>query len=232
MFFESEFPMCLGIYRGRHPERTVLYRVLFHHFERFLVEYERRFEKECGYFRPIIKEVVERYLDCGNPRSGFARIRCPDCHAEYLLTFSCKTRGFCPSCHAKRLEEWGEWIRERLLLDVPHRQIVFTIPKTLGIFFKFRRKLLGDLCRCAVRTLTVYFKALTGEELVLGVVAAIQTFGDRINFHPHLHFQVTEGGVDGAGIFHRVSSFDDARLAEIFAREVCVFWRIWPPILV
>ena len=56
-----------GVYRPRHPERTVLYRVLFHYFERFLAEYERRFEKEYGYFRPIVKEVVERYLDCGNP---------------------------------------------------------------------------------------------------------------------------------------------------------------------
>jgi ribosomal protein S27E len=55
------------------------------------------------------------YPDCGNPRSGFVRIRCPDCHGEHLLTFSCKTRGFCPSCHAKRLEEWGEWVRESLL---------------------------------------------------------------------------------------------------------------------
>jgi hypothetical protein len=38
--------------------------------------------------------VVERYLDCGNPRCGFARIRCPNCHAEHLLMFSCRTRGF------------------------------------------------------------------------------------------------------------------------------------------
>ena len=46
--------------------------------------------------------------------------------------FSCRTRGFCPSCHAKRLEQWGEWMRETLLLDVPHRQVVFVIPKMLG----------------------------------------------------------------------------------------------------
>jgi ribosomal protein S27E len=105
---------------------------LFHYFDRFLAEYEGRFEKEYGFFRPIVKEVVERYLDCGNPRCGFARIRCPDCHAEHLLMFSCRTRGFCPSCHAKRLEQWGEWMREELLLDVPHRQVVFTIPRMLG----------------------------------------------------------------------------------------------------
>ena len=209
-----------GIYRPRHPERTVLYRVLFHHFERFVAEYEERFEKAYGYFRPIIKDVVEKYLDCGNPRSGFARIRCPRCRTEHLLMFSCKTRGFCPSCHAKRIEEWGEWMRETLLLDVPHRQVVFTIPKMLRIFFKFKRRLLGDLCRCALRSLAVYGEVLTGSALTPGVVAAIQTFGNRINFHPHLHFLVTEGGTDEAGVFHLIPRLDDSRLAEIFAREV------------
>ena len=66
-----------GVYRPRHPESTVHYRMLFHYFDRFLAEYESRFEKEYGFLRPVIKEVVERYLYCGNSRSGFARIRCP-----------------------------------------------------------------------------------------------------------------------------------------------------------
>jgi hypothetical protein len=33
--------------------------VLFHYFDRFLSEYESRFQREYGFFRPIIKEVVE-----------------------------------------------------------------------------------------------------------------------------------------------------------------------------
>jgi ribosomal protein S27E len=154
--------------------------------------------------------VAERYLDCGNPRCGFARIRCPDCHAEHLLMFSCRTRGFCPSCHSKRLEEWGEWMREELLLDVPHRQVVFTIPRMLRIFFKYNRRLLGELCRLALRSLTRYFEVTTGSELMPGVIAAIQTFGNRMNLHPHLHFLVTEGGVDGAGLFHKIPRIDDS----------------------
>ncbi len=209
-----------GVYRPRHPERTAFYRVLFHYFDQFLAEYESRFEKEYGFFRQIVKEVVERYLDCGNPRCGFARIRCSDCGEERLLMFSCRTRGFCPSCHAKRLEEWGEWMREELLLDVPHRQVVFTISRMLRIFFKYNRRLLGELCRLALRSLTRYLEVLTGSELMPGVIAVIQTFGDRINFHPHLHFLVSEGGVDEAGVFHKVARFDDSRLAELFAREV------------
>ena len=53
-----------GVYRPRHPERTVLYRVLFHYFDRFLAEYEDRFQKEYGFLRPIIKQVVEKIHLC------------------------------------------------------------------------------------------------------------------------------------------------------------------------
>jgi hypothetical protein len=65
-----------------------------------------------------------------------------------------------------------------------------------------------------------YLEAVTGSALMPGVIAAIQTFGDRINLHPHLHFLVTEGGVDEAGVFHKVPRFNDSRLVEIFTREV------------
>ena len=61
------------MHAARHPERTVLNQVLFHSFDRVQAEYESHFEKEHNYFRPIIKEVLERYLDCGNPKCGFAR---------------------------------------------------------------------------------------------------------------------------------------------------------------
>lgn len=142
-----------GIYRQRHPQLTVFYRVLFHYFEEFLREYESRFEREYGFLRPMIQGVVEKYLDYGNPICGFAHIWCPDCGEERLLCFNYKSRGFCPSCHAKRQEEWGEWMRKDLLLDVPHRQVVFNVPRMLRLFFRFRRKLLNDLCLCSVRHL-------------------------------------------------------------------------------
>jgi len=56
-----------------------------------------------------------------------------------------------------------------------------------------------------------------------GVIAAIQTFGAKINFHPHLHILVTEGGADKAGVFYKISRIDDSRLAALFAREVLDF---------
>jgi len=51
-----------GIYRERHPEHTVFYRVFFYYFERFLREYEHRFEKEYGYFLPVAAGEREEYF--------------------------------------------------------------------------------------------------------------------------------------------------------------------------
>jgi hypothetical protein len=209
-----------ALYRQRHPENTVLYRVLAAHFDTFLTRYETLFQRRYGYFRPVIREVVERYLDCGNPMCGFARIRCPTCAREFLLTFSCKTRHFCPSCHAKRREAWSIWLGQDLLLKVPHRQVVFTIPKIIRPFFRYNRSLLSDLCLSAVRAITLYMKTRTERDLMPGVVAVIQTFGNRLNFHPHLHMLVTEGGRTQDGSFQPVPIFNDAALTRIFAHEV------------
>jgi len=80
----------------------------------------------------------------------------------------------------------------------------------LRIFFKYNRSLLSELCRCGKDVLEKYIKATTRRDITPGIIAVIQSFGKRINFHPHLHFLVTEGGVDKQGQFHKVSSFNDA----------------------
>jgi hypothetical protein len=90
----------------------------------------------------------------------------------------------------------------------------------LRIFFKYKRRLLGDLCQAAVQALLKYLQATSGTELRPGIVASIQTFGQKINLHVHLHFLVTEGGEDPEGRFHHLASFQDNLLAEFFSREV------------
>ena len=86
--------------------------------------------------------------------------------------------------------------------------------------FLDKRKLLNSLCLSAVRTLVKFLYTATGSELMPGVVAVIQTFGDRINFHPHIHVLITEGGTAPDGSFHRVPRFHDEVIQEIFTHEV------------
>ena len=41
----------------------------------------------------VVREF-EDYLKCGRLEHGFLRVRCADCHAERLVAFSCKRRGY------------------------------------------------------------------------------------------------------------------------------------------
>ena len=42
-----------------------LYRLLEDHFADFATLYDERFAHRYGYWRPVIAEVVEKYLACG-----------------------------------------------------------------------------------------------------------------------------------------------------------------------
>lgn len=69
---------------------------------------------------------------------GFAGLRCAECGAEKLFALSCKTRAFCPSCGAKRALLWAEFVHEKVLKNVPHRYVVFTLPNSQEMVDKIR----------------------------------------------------------------------------------------------
>ncbi len=176
-------------YTPRRPQASPLYRVLADHFETLSRVHEARYEPTHGPLRPVVAEVVGRFLDCGLLEHGFARVRCPACRAEFLVAFRCKGRGFCPSCQARRLAEWSLWLDERLLAAVPHRQVVLTLPKRLRAYFLYDRRRLGLLSRVASRTLHGYVGAALGEsEAVPGVISLAQSFGSLAHWHPHSQY--------------------------------------------
>ena len=124
-----------SVYRQRNPQNSAYYQCVEDHFEIFEQVYEGRLERQYGYYRPYVGQVMLRYLDCGDPKNGFARVRCESCGHEYLLAFSCKRRHFCPSCHQKRVVEFGDWLCWEVVKAVPHRHVVLSIPKILRRYF-------------------------------------------------------------------------------------------------
>jgi len=124
----SAVPACAApgvyqLYKPRRPQASPLFRLVSEHFRAFHAAYDERFAATYGDWRPVVREVADKFLECGVLEHGFARVRCAACTHEYLLAFSCKARYFCPSCHAKRLALWTQWLEESLLVsDVPHRQ--------------------------------------------------------------------------------------------------------------
>jgi hypothetical protein len=203
------------VYRQRDPQSTPYYQCIEDHFETFEQVYEDRFERQYGFYRPYVKQVIYRYLDCGILHNGFARVRCQDCGHEYLLAFSCKRRHFCPSCHQKRVVEFGEWLCQEVVKAVPHRHVVLSIPKILRRYFLYDRKLLSDLSRCGWEALKLYYK-----KAVPGAVVAIQSFGDFLGFNPHLHVLISDGCFHENGMFSVSPTIDTGVLEKIFRHIV------------
>lgn len=143
----------VGFYRPRQPQETPFYKLVARFYPKFERVYEERYRERYGFWRPILAWAVARFLDCGDLKQGFARVRCPKCRHELFVAFSCRGRCVCPSCHQKRALEKAVWVAEEVCTEVAHRQFVFTIPKRLRIYFRYDRSLLGELCQAGCRTL-------------------------------------------------------------------------------
>ena len=210
-----------GVYHPRNPRDSPLFTLVEDHFDRFEQVYDDVYEREYGFWRPIIREVIDKYIHCGDLHCGFARVRCPSCANEYLLAFSCKSRYYCPSCHQKRVLKFAEWVTQEVLEPAPHSQYVFTIPKMLRVYFKHDRKLLGALSQCAWETLRQYFQAaLPDARMRPGGIVSIQTYGRTANYHPHLHVLCSDGCFDPEGAFHPLPWVDTHELEALFRHKV------------
>ena len=212
-------------YRARRFGENVLYKILSDHWRNFVGAYEERFQHVCGALRGVTGRVVDRFLDCGNPMNGFARIKCSSCGAEKLLHFSCKTRGCVPSCQARRSEEWARWFADDLAEPVPHHQIVFTIPKMLRAYFRYDRTLMTDLSRAAYRAVSQFVETAVGPGIRPAMAVVKHTFGEGVRFHPHLHALVTSGGWDRRRAWQPLPAWDHGALRELFEIEVFRFLR-------
>ena len=158
LFFKNAFPPTIkqirqfsGVYKakdfleGRVPdykprEKNVIREILQDHFSLFEESYDTQYSKKYGKYRIThIKESVEKFIECGDYSKGIARIKCTnhDCKYEYFRPFSCKSWYLCPSCNQKRLLLFSEHLSENVLLKLPHRQFVFTLPKLLRVYFKY-----------------------------------------------------------------------------------------------
>lgn len=128
-------------YARRTPEETILYRTIYHHGQEFEYQWAELFQPNYGALRREVLHAFDEYLNCGILAHGCARAYCKNCKHSSLIAFSCKRRGLCPSCDTKRGLIFAEHLDQNLLLALPHRHLVFTLPKRLRIYFKFNRRL-------------------------------------------------------------------------------------------
>ena len=125
-----------------------------------------------------------------------------------------------PSCAAKRAAIFGALLREEILSQVGHAQWVFTIPKLLRPYFLHHRELLGKLSQAAWETVHELIAEAGGDdgEIRPGMVSAVQSATDLLEWSPHVHALVSRGGWRPDGTCVPVP-YVDAKAAELLFRH-------------
>jgi len=150
----------------------------------------------------------------------------PDCKYEYFRPFSCKSFYFCPSCSQKRTLLFSEYMNERLLLALLHRQFVFTIPKLLRPYFRHNRRLFSEISRLIFAILKRFYDRAAKRPVRTGMVLAyqFQSSGEFLRWNPHYHCLVLEGGFDETGRFVHIPLGNLNRMSEYFRRVIIRFF--------
>ena len=124
--------------------------------------------------------------------------RCDQCGHERNCFNSCRDR-HCPKCQSLARAQWIE-DRQAELLDVPYFHVVFTVPEQIAaIAYQNKKVVYGILFHTVAETLTTI--AADPEHLgaEIGFFAVLHSWGQNLQFHPHLHCVVPGGGLSPDG---------------------------------
>lgn len=161
--------------------------------QRFLPEV-RRFQN----FSHQQWKAINAIVLCRTPALGGTLHACSSCSHEEKRYHSCRNR-HCPVCQWDAARKWIAKQKENLL-PVSYFHVVFTLPEELNLVFKYNRKLLYDLFfQVCAETLQSFFsdkQYLGGKGGFFGV---LHTWGQLLQFHPHIHWVVPNGGIDERG---------------------------------
>lgn len=139
-------------------------------------------------------KVYNAIINCSTKNLGFHISKCKECGEEYFGYNSCRNR-HCPMCQNYKREQWIQK-ESSYLLDTKYFHIVTTVPYELNEIF---------LCNSKI-CYNILFKATSESILELaedpkwlgakvGITSILHTWGQTMEFHPHIHSIVTGGGL-------------------------------------
>jgi hypothetical protein len=138
------------------------------------------------------RRVLGLLAACRTPALGAHIYQCDLCHKRHFAPRSCGDR-HCPRCLAAKSRHW---LHQQLasLLPVTYYHCVFTLPQPLHALVLLNpSRLYPLLFACASQALLEFGRHRLGGDLGLTVV--LHTWGQQLNFHPHLHCIVTGGAL-------------------------------------
>jgi hypothetical protein len=142
---------------------------------------------------PVHKlRVFDALQKCRTEYMGGHIEACDSCGETRTVYNSCRNR-HCPKCGAIDKERWII-NREEDLLPVKYFHVVFTIPDKLNsLFMNNQRQMYNLLFTVAWSVLKDFGKTKKWAGGKIGATAILHSWGQNLNYHPHLHFIVPAG---------------------------------------
>lgn len=168
-------------------------------FARHWRAYEARFGARIPEFH---RRAAEAILACGTAAMGGSLYRCEDCGQYHFIYHSCNHRN-CPLCGHQAGLEWAEKWKAKLIPDVPYHFITFTVPASLRRVFRSNQELCYKLLfQCSAQALQELAAEPKYLGASLGFLSVLHTWTRQLEYHPHIHVIVPQGGLtqDGAWV--------------------------------
>ena len=152
------------------------------------------------------QKIVQAIRDCRTAVLGGHLRKCDHCDYEEPAYNSCRNR-HCPKCQGRQKEDW---VKARLaeLLPVGYFHTVFTLTHLLHPLMRGNQVVMYNIFfQSAAETLRAFAadpRYLGGKIGFIGILhilrqAQDRLWGQRLQYHPHIHFIITGGGMTEDG---------------------------------
>jgi hypothetical protein len=142
------------------------------------------------------RRILQRMALCRTGALGHTIAECSSCGQRAEIPLGCGDR-HCPSCQASHARAWLDR-QMQFLLPVPYYHVVFPLPHELHRLLRRNQAALYKLLFDSAAATLLEF-ARTRLHGTPGLTAILHTWGQRLNYHPHLHCLLTAGALSDDG---------------------------------
>lgn len=151
-------------------------------------------EQHGASMSPAQRRVMSAIEVCRTAALGGHLERCDQCGYERNAFNSCRDR-HCPKCQCLARAQWIE-DRQSELLQCPYFHVVFTVPEEIAaIAYQNKEAVYGILFQTTADTLKTIAADPQHLGAEIGFFAVLHSWGQALQFHPHLHCVVPGGGL-------------------------------------
>ena len=151
-------------------------------------------QKHAGHLSGVQLRAMRSIEQCRTSALGGHLEECDHCGSQRNSYNSCRNRN-CPKCQSSAAKRWLQK-RESELLPVPYFHVVFTVPEEIARIALGNQKVVyGILFRCVSQTLLQIGLDPKHLGARIGFLAILHTWGQNLDYHPHIHCVVSGGGL-------------------------------------